>query len=90
MEGDNKVQMMQVYKHFQGRSLRKLYDILLPTLTVDKPCTNLEPPGMWPLEIISSVKALVLGFAPFKVQGSTPHGCKQFLGAILPGEKLVI
>jgi hypothetical protein len=27
------------------------------------------------------VEALVLGFASFKVQGSTPHGCKQFLGA---------
>jgi hypothetical protein len=23
-------------------------------------------------------EALVLEFAPFKVQGSTPHGCKQF------------
>jgi hypothetical protein len=28
------------------------------------------------------VKALVLRFASFKVQGSTPHGCKQSLRAI--------
>ena len=29
-------------------------------------------------------------YAPFKVQGSTPLGCKQFLRATPPGEKLVI
>jgi hypothetical protein len=33
------------------------------------------------------MEAVVLGFAPFKVQGSTPHGCKQFLGATPHGEK---
>ena len=29
-------------------------------------------------------------FAPFKVQGSTPLGCNQFLGATPPGEKPAI
>jgi hypothetical protein len=34
------------------------------------------------------VEALVLRFAPFKVQGSTLHECKQSLGATPSGEKL--
>ena len=36
------------------------------------------------------VEALVLRFASFKVQGSTPHGRKQFLGATPFGEKPAI
>ena len=36
------------------------------------------------------VEALVLRFAPFKVQGSTPHGCKQFLRATSLTEKPAI
>jgi hypothetical protein len=36
------------------------------------------------------VKALVLRFAPFKVQGLTPHRYKQFFGATLLSEKLAI
>jgi hypothetical protein len=31
-------------------------NILLPAHAVDKPCSNLEHPGIWPLEIISSVE----------------------------------
>jgi hypothetical protein len=46
---------------------------------------NTNPKGL-----AQVVEALVLRFAPFKVQGSTPHECKQSLGATLPGEKLVI
>jgi hypothetical protein len=33
------------------------------------------------------VETLVLRFAPFKVQGSTPHGCKQSLVATPLGKK---
>ena len=36
--------------------------------------------------LLVEVEALVLRFAPFKVQGSTPHGCKQSLRATPPGE----
>ena len=36
------------------------------------------------------VEALVLRFAPFKVQGSTPYRCEQSLGAIPLDEKPAI
>jgi hypothetical protein len=43
-----------------------------------------------PKGLAQVVEALVLRFAPFKVQGLIPHGCKQSLGAITPGEKPAI
>jgi hypothetical protein len=43
-----------------------------------------------PKGLAQVVEALVLKFAPFKVQGSIPHGYKQFFGATLPGEKPAI
>ena len=46
---------------------------------------NINPKGL-----AQVVEALVLRFAPFKVQGSTPYGCKQSLGATPLGETLVI
>jgi hypothetical protein len=43
-----------------------------------------------PKGLAQVVEALVLRFAPFKVQGSASHGCKQSFGAIHTGEKPVI
>jgi hypothetical protein len=43
-----------------------------------------------PKGLAQVVEALVLRFAPFKVQGSTLHECKQSLGAMPPGEKPAI
>jgi hypothetical protein len=43
-----------------------------------------------PKGLAQVVKALVLRFAPFEVQGSTPHRCKQSLRATPPGEKSTI
>jgi hypothetical protein len=43
-----------------------------------------------PMGLAHVVEALVLGFTPFKVQGSNLHGCKQFFGTTPSGEKPAI
>ena len=59
------------------RALQELLVLVEPIDNANGRCKYLNPKGL-----AQVVEALVLGFAPFKVQGSTPHGCKLLLGAI--------
>jgi hypothetical protein len=48
------------------------------------------PCGVNPKGLAQVVEALISRFVPFKVQGSTPHECKQSLGVIPPDKKPAI